>query len=222
MVWDKLLADTDLAGYRAGGHGRRIGFGYKPAIIVVDMINLYASPRFALGHGDNVGEVIQANARLLAAARLKSVPIFYSKVGLRSTAAEKGIWGEKVAGSKGITTEADKIVDELAPQEGDVIVTKPKASAFFGTQLAGMLFYLGVDTIIVTGLTTSGCVRATVVDGFSYNFRVIVPVECVGDRAALPHKVSLFDMDMKYADVVELQEVLNYLEQLGRPQFPFA
>lgn len=123
--------------------------------------------------------------------------------------AEKGIWGIKVGGAKDITTEADSVIPELRPLDDDIIVTKAKASVFFGTQLASMLVSLGIDTIIVTGVTTSGCVRATVVDGFSNNFRVIVPAECVGDRASLPHKVSLFDMDMKYADVMDLDDVLT-------------
>ncbi|MDI6711135.1 MAG: isochorismatase family protein [Bacillota bacterium] len=223
MDWDKLLEGTNLSGYKTGGHGRRTGFGRKPAIIVVDIINLYASKRFALGHGDNTQAVIDANATLIEAARKKGVPVFYCKVGLRSTPAEKGIWGEKVGGAKDITPEADEVVAELAPREGDVIITKNKASGFFGTNLAAMLHYLGVDTIIVTGLTTSGCVRATVVDGFSYNFRVVVPVECVGDRMDLVHKVSLFDMDMKYADVVELRDVLDYFEGLtAQPGYMFT
>jgi nicotinamidase-related amidase len=211
---DDLFNSGELAGYAAGGHGRRIGFGKKPALVVVDMINLYLSPRYALGHGENTQAVIAANAALLEGARRREVPIFFSNVGLRESAAEKGVWGEKVGGAKGITPEADTVVDALRPLENEVVVTKPKASVFFGTQLASMLYYLGIDTIIVTGVTTSGCVRATVVDGFSYNFRVIVPLECCGDRAALPHKVSLFDMHMKYGDVVELQETLDYLSAL--------
>ena len=215
MKVEELLNSGDLAGYTAGGHGRRVGFGAKPAVVVVDMINLYLSPRYALGHGENTKAVIEANARLLEAARHRKIPIFFSSVGLRESAAEKGIWGEKVGGAQGITPDADAVCDELKRQEGEVVVAKPKASVFFGTQLASMLHYLGVDTIIVTGVTTSGCVRATVVDGFSYNFRMIVPVECCGDRAALPHKVNLFDMQMKYADVVDLQEALDYL---GAPQ----
>ncbi len=212
MDWDKLFENTELAGYKAGGHGARIGFGRKPAVVVVDMINLYVSPRFALGHGENTRAVIDANKVLLDAARKGDVPIYYSNVGLRASAPEKGIWGEKVGGAKEITPEADLVVADLKPRPSDIVVTKEKASVFFGTQLASMLLYQGVDTIIVTGVTTSGCVRATVVDGFSYNFRVIVPAECVGDRTSLPHKVSLFDMDMKYADVMALSEVLTHLD----------
>jgi len=208
-----LFENTELAGYHAGGHGASIGFGDKIAVVVVDMINLYLDPRFALGHGENTKNVIRANAELLAIARKHGISVYFSNVGLHTLATEKGIWGEKVGGAKDITPDADRVTSELEPQENEAIVTKPKASVFFGTQLASMLFYEGVDTIIVTGVTTSGCVRATVVDGFSYNFRVIVPAECVGDRTSLPHKVSLFDMDMKYADVMALSDVLGYLEK---------
>lgn len=210
-IVDDLFSGIELSGYKAGGHGGRVGFGKKPAVIVVDMTNQFTNPRYALGHGENTVAVVAANARLLDAGRRKRVPVFFSNLGLRTSAAEKGVWGEKVGGSKEITSEADAITDELQPREDETIITKPKASVFFGTQLASMLYYLGVDTIIVTGLTTSGCVRATVVDGFSYNFRVIVPVECCGDRATLPHKASLFDMNMKYADVVGLDAVMDYL-----------
>jgi nicotinamidase-related amidase len=214
MSWRKIFGDTELSGYRAGGHGQRIGFGKKAAVVVVDMINLYVSPRFALGHGENTAAVVAANKRLLDSARAKELPVFFSNVGLRRSAAEKGVWGIKVGGSKEITPEADTIVPELSPIDTDIIVTKAKASVFFGTQLASMLVSLDVDTIVVTGVTTSGCVRATVVDGFSHNFRVIVPAECVGDRAALPHKVSLFDMDMKYSDVMDLEEILDHIAVL--------
>jgi maleamate amidohydrolase len=214
MSWREVFGDTELSGYRAGGHGQRIGFGKKAAVVVVDMINLYVSPRFALGHGENTVAVVAANKRLLDTARTKELPVFFSNVGLRRSAAEKGVWGIKVGGSKEITPEADTVVPELTPTETDIVVTKAKASVFFGTQLASMLVSLNVDTIVVTGVTTSGCVRATVVDGFSHNFRVIVPAECVGDRAALPHKVSLFDMDMKYSDVMDLDEVLQHIKTL--------
>src|SRR5206468_42439 len=101
MKLDDLFKGGDLDGYTAGGHGRRIGFGKKPALVLVDLINLYMSPKYALGHGENSEAVIAANARLLEAARKKRVPVFFSNVGLRGSAAEKGMWGEKVGGSKG-------------------------------------------------------------------------------------------------------------------------
>jgi maleamate amidohydrolase len=110
MSWRDVFNDTELSGYRAGGHGQRTGFGAKAAMVVVDMINLYVSPRFALGHGENTQAVIAANKRLIEAARAKGLPIFYSNVGLRRSVAEKGIWGIKVGGANDITAEADTII----------------------------------------------------------------------------------------------------------------
>src|SRR5580704_4979805 len=99
MSWRDIFNETELSGYRAGGHGKRIGFGRKSAVVVVDMINLYIDPRFALGHGENTSAVVAANKRLIETARAKGLPVFFSNVGLRRTTAEKGMWGIKVGGS---------------------------------------------------------------------------------------------------------------------------
>jgi maleamate amidohydrolase len=109
--------------------------------------------------------------------------------------------------------EAHEIADTIKPEPKDIVVTKSKPSAFFGTPLASMLVYLGVDTLVVTGMVTSGCVRATVIDAFSHNYRVIVPLECVADRSPTSHQVNLFDIDMKYADVLPLADVLAHLDR---------
>jgi nicotinamidase-related amidase len=114
------------------------------------------------------------------------------------------------------TPEAHEIPEIIEPEPGDVIITKSKPSAFFGTALAAVLNYHGVDTTIVTGMVTSGCVRATAVDAFSYNYRVIVPIECVADRSETSHQINLFDLDTKYADVTPLDEVLAHLRASGR------
>jgi nicotinamidase-related amidase len=106
-------------------------------------------------------------------------------------------------------------VEQIAPKPGDILLPKRHASAFFGTPMASYLIDLGIDTLIVVGCTTSGCVRATVADGFSYNFRVVVPVECVYDRSQTAHAVNLFDMHYKYADVLPLDEVLEFVSTLG-------
>ena len=111
--------------------------------------------------------------------------------------------------------EAHEIAPILKPQPGEVEIVKGKPSGFFGTSLASMLAYHSVDTVMVTGMVTSGCVRATVVDAFSYNYRVIVPIECSADRGDISHQINLFDMDMKYADVIPLDEVLDHLATLA-------
>jgi len=133
--------------------------------------------------------------------------------------AEKGRWkASQVTGNDPSLPHGDVIVDELTPRAGETVVCKQlKPSAFSGTQLSSLLFFLQVDTLIVTGMTTSGCVRATVVDAFQLNLRVIVPHEACADRSQISHKVSLFDMHMKYADVVSLDAVIDYLAGFSAP-----
>jgi len=214
MKLSDFVKDLNTKGYKISGHGQRIGFGKKVGLVIVDMIKLYADPNFSLAQGENMENVIDANKKLLLTARELNVPVFFANAGPRETAVEKGIWGEKVKGSKGVSVEASKVIDQLSPVNGEVIVTKPKASGFFGTELSGMLHYLGIDTILVTGVTTSGCVRSTVVDGFSHNFRVIIPEECVSDRMEITHLNSLYDMDLKYGDVLSIEEVLKKLYEI--------
>ena len=160
-------------------------------------------------------ERIQA---ILAAARAKRAPVIYTHEEYRADLADRGVWGQKnsrteertdVEGHLGV-----QIVSELAPAPGDWHLYKKNASAFFGTNLASMLIGLGADTLVVTGCTTSGCVRATVVDGQSYNFRMIVPEDAVFDRGEASHAMSLWDMQAKYADVVSAQETMEYLQRL--------
>ena len=156
-------------------------------------------------------------ARLLAAARAGRVPVYFTKAHAdprhAETPAERGRWRRRPQDHLASgTPPGDVIVSELGPLAGEVVVPKgSKPSAFCGTPLASLLMYDGVDTVLVVGMTTSGCVRATVVDAFSANLHVVVPVECVADRSQISHKVNLFDMHMKYADVVSLEEALAYL-----------
>lgn len=194
----------------------RIGFGRNPAVIVVDFINAYTSegsPLFAQGVVDAVRDTVP----LLEAARRQSVPVIYTRVIYQAGGYDGGIFVEKVPVLlKMVEGEplAD-IVPELPPAKGDVILNKQYASAFFGTSLAAMLTSHGIDTVIVTGCSTSGCIRASAVDGMQHGFRVIVPRECVGDRHPGPHEANLFDIDSKYGDVVGRQDVLDYFNGLS-------
>jgi len=209
-------SDTDMF-QKKGGMGMRMGFGRKPALLNVDVTKGFVEKRFDLSCGKAGEKCVQQILRLLQKARRKKLPIFYSRNYPRF-GAEAGRWPDKGTGSSKSTLmrteEAHTIVPEIAPKPGECVITKSKPSAFFGTQLVSLLNYFPIDTLIVTGLVTSGCVRATVVDAFSYNYRVIVPIECVADRGQVSHEVSLFDMDMKYADVIPLADVLCYLAGL--------
>lgn len=214
LSFKDVLSASDLAAFAKGGHGQRMGFGKRPAVIVIDMTHGFVDPAYALARGEAAAKAVPEIARLIAAARAKQVPVIYT-IGLpRSPHPSECLSRKRQLTHLANDPKANEIVPELAPQNADVIIAKNKASAFFGTTLAATLVYMGVDTVIVTGATTSGCVRATVVDSASYNFFVIVPEECVADRAALSHQVNLIDMDMKYADVIPLAEVLDYFSSL--------
>ena len=204
--------------YEAHGIGGRVGFGRRPALLVIDMQNDFLDPGGHLDMGPEARGVIPQIARVLAAGRRAGVPIAYTAQTHRPDFADGPRWMDKFTGFKsgGLRegTRGAQIVDELAPRPGERVIKKLRPSAFFATELDLYLRSLGVDTTILTGCTTSGCVRATALDAFSYNYRVIVPQECVTDRAKEPHEANLFDIQMKLGDVVGIEEVLTYLDSL--------
>jgi maleamate amidohydrolase len=205
----------DLEIYRRQGIGARMGFGTRPALLIIDFINGFNDPDL-LG-GGNIQDAIDSTAALLAVARHLELPIAYTSHVYAADGSENGLFNLKMPNMGGVLaagSRAVRVVDELAPRPGERVIHKHFPSAFFGTDLAGWLAAKGVDTAIVTGCTTSGCVRATVVDAMGFGYRPMVPRECVGDRAEGPHQANLFDMDQKYADVMGLAEVLAELENL--------
>jgi maleamate amidohydrolase len=137
----------------------------------------------------------------------------FTRIVYAEDGSDAGVWCEKAPRLKTLTESAaaSQVVDFLAPRPGELVVRKTQASAFFGTDLSSYLTYKGVDSVIIAGCTTSGCVRATVVDAISYNFRPIVVSDCVGDRAAGPHEANLFDIGQKYADLIDLDEAVKWL-----------
>ena len=216
-----VIPEGERARYAKGRMGARVGIGRRPAVLVVDMTRAFTEDRFPLGSSKAGEPCLHAIRRLLDAARPLRVPVLYARYAAFQTDTEWGRWIDKGTASEPDspmrTAEAHEIPDIIEPERGDVVVTKSKPSAFFGTPLPALLTHLGVDTTIVTGMVTSGCVRATVVDAFSYNYRVIVPIECVADRSEISHQINLFDMDMKYADVLPLPEVIERLRSGSRP-----
>ena len=197
--------------YREQQFGSRVGFGRRPAVLVVDFFYGCTDPAY-LG-GGSVSEAVDQTAALLPAARAAGAPVIYTVTQYRPDGLDAGFFGVKVPllrlfqeGSKAV-----EIDSRVTPGPADHVIVKKMASAFFGTSLGSLLASLERDTVIVTGCTTSGCVRASVVDACSSGYRVIVPRECVGDRAPAPHDASLFDMDAKYADVVDTADVRRYL-----------
>lgn len=206
---------SDLHSNYKGVFDGRIGFGKKPAVLVVDFINAYTTEGSLL-YAPDVIRAVNETVDLLALAREKNVPVLYTKVLYNRNFRDGGIFIQKVPVLK-MMVEGEplaEIVPQLAPVESDIIIVKQYASAFFGTSLAATLTSLGVDTILLTGCSTSGCIRASAVDGMQYGFRVIVPRECVADRHPGPHEANLFDIHSKYGDVVSKGEVMEYLKNL--------
>jgi nicotinamidase-related amidase len=204
-----------------GFHGRGAGLGERPALVVVDMSVGFTDPESPLAC--DLEEVVDAVGLLLAAARRAGVPVLYTTVaydeeGKRRAAA----FIEKVPAL--LTLEAGsrwvEIDPRIAPEPGEPVLRKLHASAFFETELAGLLGASGCDSVIVAGASTSGCVRATAVDALQHGYRTVVPREAVGDRNADAHEANLYDIDAKYGDVVPLAEMLAQLEELTAAQVP--
>lgn len=235
-IWDDVISETERKIYEIGGWGKRMGFGQRPAVVVVDVNYdfvgdkpepiLESIKRWRFSCGDVGWRGVTAIHELLQVARQKNVPIIYTTVEHRPDALDYGRDRDKNFRTGESTSLPDakgpQIPDEIAPTTTDIVISKKKASAFFGTPLASYLIDLNIDTLLVAGVSTSGCVRATVVDGHAYNFRVCVVEEATFDRSEAAHKVNLFDMHMKYADVVSLGETKKYLGQLPQQRLPFA
>lgn len=205
---------NDLDVYKQQGFGNRAGFGKRPALLIVDFVNGFADPsQFG---GGNIGPAISRTQELLAACRRLGVPVAHTRVVYADDGSDAGVFAMKAPSLLKLTetAHASQIVEELTPVPGEYIVRKTQASPFHGTGLEGWLQMKGIDTVLVTGCTTSGCVRAAVVDSTSRNFRTIVVRDCVGDRAQGPHEANLFDMEQKYADLHTADEVIAQLSGL--------
>ena len=205
--------------YEKQGLGTRMGFGQHPALVIIDFSNGF-NDSDALG-GGSIQSAIDHTETLLGAARHHGIPIAFTTHCYAEDGSEDGLFNLKISGlSEKLTrdTLATEVVGQLEPRPGEKVIEKQYPSGFFQTDLSSWLAMRRVDTAIVAGCTTSGCVRATVVDAMGHGFRPIVPRECVGDRADGPHEANLFDMDQKYADVMTLDEVLGELDKLNPGQ----
>jgi maleamate amidohydrolase len=200
--------------YERSGIGSRVGFGEAPALLIVDFQRGFTDPGSPVG--SDLSDSVAATASLLEVARRHSLPIAYTAVGFDPGLSDGATWLRKMPGLS-ILAEGSgwcQIDSRVAPLHGEPVWVKRASSAFFGTPLIPFLTAANVDTVILTGCVTSGCIRATAVDAVSWGYRTIVPRECVGDRAHEPHEGSLFDIDAKYADVVSLDAVLAELDRI--------
>ena len=207
---------NDAEFFAARGFGQRIGFGERPALVIIDMLKAFTDETAPLGA--NLDKEINAIVPLLEVAHGRGIPAIFSTVRYEDTdLRDAGIWATKMKGTATLKAEGTgwQVDPRLDFRATDTLLFKKYASCFFGTDLASRLMAHRVDTLIITGCTTSGCVRATAVDACQSGFRPMVVREAVGDRSAAAHAQSLFDLDAKYADVVGLEDTLAYMRTLG-------
>jgi nicotinamidase-related amidase len=212
--WKDYLSDSELEVYRKGGFANRIGLGKRPALLNIDTTFMFVDPAYPMCGGPT--EALQAAlTEITDLFRSLELPIYYSRRDDRSQPVRRGIWNLKlgIAETHAYATDprADEWPDAYGPRPQDAIILKNKPSAFFETPLESFLRYEGVDSLVVVGVSTSGCVRAAVTDAFSHNFRVVVVEEACGDRSPSAHRANLFDMEMKFADVESLADVRKML-----------
>lgn len=200
--------------YERAQLGRSVTLGERPAVLVVDFSCGFTDPECTLG-ADMTAEV-EATGRVLEAARAKGHPVIFTTIGFEPSLKDGGLWLQKVPtlGDLQLGGPWVEIDPRLERRDEETVIVKKGASAFFGTNLGAILVSQGVDTVVLCGATTSGCIRATAIDLLQHGFPALVPRECVGDRAAAPHEANLFDIQAKYADVVSLDEALGYLESV--------
>lgn len=217
QILDKVFA-ADSALYKGRGFQRKIGFGRRPALINIDLANAWTRPGYAFTC-DNMDSIIPATQKLLAASRAKGIPIVYTTTAYEVTEGpntDMGLWHHKIpVETLKVGSEAAAIDDRIKPGPGEHVIVKKRASAFHGTYLAGFLRASDVDTVIITGVTMSACVRNTTEDAIAEGFRPIVVREAVGDRVAGVLEWNLFDIDAKFGDVESLETVLHYLNGLN-------
>ncbi|MCQ8783600.1 isochorismatase family protein [Mangrovibrevibacter kandeliae] len=235
-VWDKFLTERDKAVFAASGYGARGGFGKRPALLVVDVNWAFCSEKpepildtikkWRNSCGEDAWEAMPYLQALIGKAHDRGIPVIYTTGVRREDNWDSGSWSWKNGRSgedsrKPVETNLDgnEIVSDIAPSPQDIVVYKQKPSGFFGTNMASYLTLLGCDSVIITGTTTSGCVRATVLDAFSLNYRVALAEEGCFDRSQASHAINLCDMNAKYADVVKTDEILAFFDTIEKDQF---
>lgn len=235
-IWDRFLTERDKAVFAASGYGVRGGFGSRPALLVIDVSWGFAGDkpepildsikRWSNSCGAESWDAIAAIKQLAEGFRAKGLPVIYTTGQNRADGWDVGSWAWKNSRTgeslpvQMQDLDANEIVSDITPMPQDIVIYKQKPSGFFGTNMTSYLTLLGCDSVIVTGTTTSGCVRATVLDAFSLNYRVAVAEDGCFDRSEASHAINLCDMNAKYADVVPSSDILAYIAGLEDGLFP--
>ena len=208
------MSDETREIYERARLGQSVTLGERPAVLVVDFSRGFTDPESTMG--SDLTREVEATNRLLSAARERGIPIIFTTIGFEENLKDGSLWLEKAPGLAELQVGGKwvEIDPRLERREEEIVILKKGASAFFGTNLPSILVSQGVDTVVMCGATTSGCIRATAIDLLQYGYPTLVPRECVGDRAQGPHDANLVDIQAKYADVVPLEDALSYLESV--------
>ncbi len=222
--WTGIITEEEERRYAAAGFGGPGTVGRGPGLLIIDVqyrtVGTQRKPyweaieEYPTACGEDGWRAVDHIAPLLAAFRERGLPVLYPHVAPKNLDTDRGRLAEKIPSIMGIYAAGYRFVEEVAPAPGDLLLPKKHPSAFFGTPLVSHLIDLGVDTLFVTGCTTSGCVRSSVTDAFAYNFKIVVPEECVYDRSPTSHGVNLWDMNAKYADVMPVAEAIAKLPKM--------
>ena len=236
-IWNEFLTERDKAVFATSGYGARQGFGKRPALLIIDVNYAFCGDKsepilksikkWRNSCGEDAWVALPYIRALIDKARGKGLPVIYTTGMRRGDLWDSGSWAWKNnrsaedVGNKTVVSNFDgnEIMPQIAPGPRDIVVYKQKPSGFFGTNMASYLTLLGCDSVIVTGTTTSGCVRATVLDAFSLNYRISIAEEGCFDRAQASHAINLCDMNAKYADVIKTAEVLAFFDTLPSGMF---
>ena len=233
-VWNQFLTERDKQVFAASGYGARGGFGKRPAVLVIDVNYAFCGDKpepilesikkWRNSCGEESWPAVASIKTLVDKAHEKGLPVIYTTGIRREDNWDSGSWSWKnsrgaEAPKAASNMDGNRIVDEIAPGPRDLVIHKQKPSGFFGTNMSSYLTLLGCDSVVVVGTTTSGCVRATVLDAFSLNYRVAVAEEGCFDRSQASHAINLCDMNAKYADVVKTTEVLEFFDTLNDDLF---
>lgn len=231
-IWDKFLTERDKAVFAASGYGAQGGFGERPALLVIDVNYNFTGDRpepildsikrWPNSCGEDGWAAVPRIRKLIDAARNKGLPVIYTTGEVRPDRWDRGSWAWKNSrtslkpptAAERTNLDGNTILPEIAPAPQDIVIKKLKPSGFFGTNLASFLTLLKADSILVTGTTTSGCIRATTLDAFSMNYRVTVVEDGCFDRSEASHAINLCDLNAKYADVIGSDEVIGYINGL--------
>jgi nicotinamidase-related amidase len=218
MPWDGIIPEEDLRIYQEAGFGRPTEWGKRPALLVIDiqyrsvgttrLLIAESMKEFGTSCGDAGWHAIDALVPLIGRFREKGWPVIYPHVAPKQS-FDGGRLAQKVPAIMNVPAKGYEIVREIAPLDGEIVIPKRHSSAFFGTPLVSYLNDLDVDTVVLAGTTTSGCIRAAALDAFSYNFNVFVPFECVFDRSQFSNAVSLYEIGQKYANVLSVDSLMQ-------------